>query len=180
MNITINARVTTLANLNQMTKPEFISLLGPVYEHSPWIAEKTSKQTPFANLQDLIFTMRAIVEVAPDEAKLALLRAHPDLGGKLARTGQLTAESSLEQAGLGLDGLDGKESQQFENLNRAYTKKFGFPFIICAKRHSRSQVLSAFQTRLQNSPEKEAEEALRQVHLIGQLRLEEKVASEIL
>jgi 2-oxo-4-hydroxy-4-carboxy-5-ureidoimidazoline decarboxylase len=158
-----------------MTKLEFVRLLGSIYEHSPWIAEETYEEQPFSNREDLTFALRAVVESSSDEAKLALIRAHPDLGGKLARAGQLTQESTKEQAGLGLDRLSDVEYEKFETLNTAYLAKFGFPFIICAKRHTRAQVLAAFAKRIENTRGKEIEEALRQIHFIAQMRLEEKV-----
>ncbi|MGJ8725176.1 MAG: 2-oxo-4-hydroxy-4-carboxy-5-ureidoimidazoline decarboxylase [Roseibacillus sp.] len=167
--------MATLSNLNQMTKPEFIDLLGSIYEHSPWVAEAAFAQQPFATRDDLIILMKSIVEAATDEEKLTLICAHPDLGGKLARAGKLTSESTAEQAGLGLDRLSDEEYQQFADLNASYLAKFDFPFIICAKLSTRPKVLAAFATRVQNSREVELKEALRQIHLIAQLRIEEKV-----
>ena len=158
-----------------MTKPEFIDLLGAIYEHSPWVAEEAITSLPFATREELITRMKSIVDTASDEAKLALIRAHPDLGGKLARAGQLTSESTAEQAGLGLDRLSSEEYQQFADLNASYLAKFDFPFIICAKLSTRSQVLAAFSSRVNNTREQEFHEAMHQIHLIATLRIEEKI-----
>lgn len=167
--------MTSLANLNQCHESEFLSLLGSVYEHSEWVARGTFAQLPFSSRECLIQAMAEQVEAASNEARLTLIKAHPDLGGKLARAGKLTEESTKEQAGLGLDRLSEEEYQQFTSLNAAYLKRFGFPFIICAKLHTRPQVLAAFNKRLNHTREAEIAEAMRQIHDIARLRIEEKI-----
>ena len=169
--------VVTIPNLNQMAKHEFIELLSTIYEHSPWVAEEAFAHRPFASRDHLVTFMKEAVEAAADETKLKLIRAHPDLGGKLARAGKLTTESTAEQAGLGLDRLSEEEYQQFADLNASYLAKFNFPFIICAKLSTRPEVLAAFESRVENTREEEFEEALRQIHLIANLRIEEKVSA---
>ncbi len=117
--------------------------------------------------------MRQTVENATAVEKLVLIRAHPDLAGKLAKAGKLTAESTREQAGLGLDRLDDEEFARFQSRNESYQAKFGFPFIICARLTTKQGVLEAFEKRLDHSREVEINEALKQIHEIARLRLED-------
>jgi OHCU decarboxylase len=117
--------------------------------------------------------MQDVVEAAGDLEKLALIRDHPDLAGKLARAGQLTAESAKEQAGLGLDRLTDEEYELFQRQNECYRERFGFPFIICARLTTKQGVLDAFEKRLENSADEEISQALKQVHEIARLRLED-------
>ena len=102
------------------------------------------------------------------------MNAHPDLAGKLAAAGRLTAESAFEQAGAGLDMLTDEELQTFTELNEAYTSKFGFPFIIAVRDHDKASILERFQKRIENSMETEFKEACQQVERIAEIRLEEK------
>lgn len=161
----------TLAQLNNASSAEFVTALGGVYEHSEWVAEKVLPQRPFASVAALHQAMREAVEEATDAMKIDLIVAHPDLAGKLARAGKLTESSSKEQAGLGLDRLSDEEYDHFTQANTRYRKKFGFPFIICARRTTKVGVLEAFGERLENSREAEIREALDQIHQIGELRL---------
>ncbi|MEO7099769.1 MAG: 2-oxo-4-hydroxy-4-carboxy-5-ureidoimidazoline decarboxylase [Luteolibacter sp.] len=165
----------SLSHLNAMSKDDFISILGGIYEHSDWVAERVFQQRPFPNPENLRLAMRQTVEDAADDEKLALIRAHPDLAGKLARAGALTEASTREQAGLGLDRLSDGEYEQFSDRNKRYRERFGFPFIICARQTSKQGVLDAFETRLTNSTEAEISEALRQIHEIARLRLEDAI-----
>lgn len=167
--------MTNLASLNTTSAGEFVATLGGVYEHSPWVAERVIKQRPFPDLENLRSAMHAAVDQATDEEKLALIRAHPDLAGKLAREGSLTEASTREQAGLGLDRLSNAEYDQFSDRNERYRERFGFPFIICAGKSTKQGVLDAFETRLRNSKEAEISEALLQIHKIARLRLENAV-----
>jgi 2-oxo-4-hydroxy-4-carboxy-5-ureidoimidazoline decarboxylase len=123
----------------------------------------------------LQIALRATVENSGDGEKLALIRAHPDLAGKLARAGALTAESTREQAGLGLDRLSDDAYENFSKLNQAYQERFGFPFIICARLTTQAGVLDAFAERLPHSREVEIRTALVQIHEIARLRLEDLV-----
>jgi 2-oxo-4-hydroxy-4-carboxy-5-ureidoimidazoline decarboxylase len=164
-----------IPELNAISNKNFIAVLGGVYEHSPWVAERTMEQRPFPDAENLAREMRAAVAAATAEEKLALIRAHPDLAGKLARAGGLTGESTREQAGLGLDRLGDAEYRQFSESNARYQERFGFPFIICARKTTKQGVLDAFEVRLKNSKEQEISEALRQIHEIARLRLEDLV-----
>lgn len=160
-----------LSNLNALSAEDFVGLLGGVYEHSPWVAEAVASQRPFADRDDLIAAMRAVVEAASDEQKLTLIRAHPDLAGKLARSGALTEESKREQAGLGLDRLTDEEFGAFTEFNERYRERFGFPFIICARLTTKQGVLDAFARRTEQTSEEEMQTALQEIHHIARLRM---------
>jgi 2-oxo-4-hydroxy-4-carboxy-5-ureidoimidazoline decarboxylase len=164
-----------LANLNAASEEEFVAVLGGIYEHSDWVPQRIFEQRPFPNAEILRSAMREAVEQASEEDKLALICAHPDLAGKLARAGVLTEASTREQAGLGLDRLNEVEYEAFSDRNRNYRERFGFPFIICARKTTKQGVLNAFETRLLNPREAEIEEALAQIHEIAKLRLEDLI-----
>jgi 2-oxo-4-hydroxy-4-carboxy-5-ureidoimidazoline decarboxylase len=152
----------------------FIALQGRVYEHSPWIAAAlwgAGLLPEHDEIEALHRDLAAIVEAAPRERQLALLIAHPDLAGRLAVRGELTAESSSEQAGAGLDKCSPEEFRRFTELNDAYKAKFGFPFILAVKGKARSEILHNFEHRIHNSPETEFRTALNEVHKIALLRL---------
>jgi 2-oxo-4-hydroxy-4-carboxy-5-ureidoimidazoline decarboxylase len=161
--------------LNQLNAAAFIHELGGIYEHSPWVAGRTAAHRPFANREALVRTMRATVDQAGMDEKIRLIRAHPDLGGKLARAGALTPESTREQAGLGLDRLSDAEYARLSALNTAYTAKFGFPFVICARLTTRADMMQAFEKRLAHDRDAEIAEALDQIHHIARLRLEDRI-----
>lgn len=165
-----------LAMLNLLPEDAFVDLLGGVYEHSPWVAQRALGGRPFEDREALIAVFRQSVDAATAEEKMALIQAHPDLAGKLARAGVLTEESTREQAGLGLDRLSDDEYERFSSLNARYRARFGFPFIICARRTTRAGVLEAFETRLGHDVASEVEEALEQIHHIARLRLEDRIA----
>lgn len=166
----------TVGDLNAMPKAEFVARLGAIYEHSPWVAERAEADRPFVDGKQVVDRMRAAVENADESAKLALIRAHPDLAGKLARAGGLGVESALEQAGLGLDRLSDAEFERFSDLNRRYRERFGFPFVICVRLTDRPGILAAFGRRLENDTAAEMAEALAQIHHIARLRLEDLLA----
>ncbi len=149
-------------------KEKFVGLYGGIYEHSPWVAEASFG----GGVGDLSLKMRQVVEDAGLDAQLKLLRAHPDLAGKLATSGALTAESTSEQAGAGLDDCSEAEFAEFTALNQRYKAKFGFPYILAVKGRHRVEILENFRSRIDNSPEQEFREALDQVHQIAKLRLD--------
>ncbi len=153
-------------NHNQQS---YVERLGGIYEHSPWVAEKAFAMG--APLKGLPLILRQIVEDAGPEAQLALLRAHPDLAGKLASTGALTAESTSEQASAGLDQCTPEEFAEFTDLNDRYKTRFGFPYILAVRGRHRVEILENFRSRVDNTPEVEFREALDQVHQIAALRL---------
>ena len=161
---------------SQMTRVQFLNCFGSVYESSPWIAETAwdlgridSKALDSAEKLSSIFSQ--IVDKASDEKKLALLNAHPDLAGKLAIAGKLTADSTKEQAGADLQNCTKEEFDQFQKLNRNYREKFGFPFILAVQGYQRSEILKIFEKRIKNSIEEEYKVALAQVNRIALLRL---------
>ncbi|MGB6220412.1 2-oxo-4-hydroxy-4-carboxy-5-ureidoimidazoline decarboxylase [Haloferula sp.] len=168
--------MTPLSKLNDFSRHDFVNLLGGIYEHSPWIAEAAHSHAPFESIDTLLATLRETVDTAPTDKQLALIRAHPDLGGKLARAGALTAESTREQAGLGLDRLSDDEFEQLTDLNTRYRERFGFPFIICARLTTKDGVIKSFTSRLNNTATQEVTEALQQIHHIARLRLEDLVS----
>ncbi len=164
-----------LDQLNAMPAAAFASALGDIFEHAPWVAESVAAQRPFATVAALHEAMLAAVRAAPKERQLAFLRGHPELGGKVARAGAMTAESIAEQGGLGLNRLSDAEFQRFERLNAAYRERFGFPFIICVRRQTRAAILDSFERRTALDPEREFATALDEIGHITRLRLVQKV-----
>jgi OHCU decarboxylase len=151
----------------------FLARYGGVYEHSPWIAAAVwDKGAAMDEAETLAGAMAAEVEAAGEAARLALLCAHPDLAGKLAVRGELTADSTSEQAGAGLDQCSEAEFAEFQRLNDAYKARFGFPFILAVKGYDRAGILAAFRRRAGNDRATEFREALDQVHRIARLRLQ--------
>ncbi len=165
-----------MSMITEMSRDEFVTRFGGVYEHSPWIAEKCFDEGGHLKAEkpsDLAGPFALVVESAGHEPQLVLLRAHPDLAGKLARKGGLTAESSSEQASAGLDQCSDEEFDAFTRLNARYREKFGFPFILAVKGRNRAEILGNFRARVENDVAVEFREALNQVHQIARLRLEE-------
>lgn len=156
---------------------EFIEVFGNIYEHSPWVAEEIYRLIrPNVDLDSMICAMKAVVDNAPIKKKRELLRKHPDLAGRL-NLEQLTESSRAEQIGAGLDKCTPEELVEFKNLNNAYMKKFGFPFIFAVQGYARKDVLEAFRERLHHTEEQEFDVAIAQVHRIARLRLE-NIANE--
>ncbi len=165
----------SLDMLNATERANFVAALGGIFEYSPWVAERAHKRAPFATVTALFDAMvRAVGSAARDE-KLALIRSHPDLAGKATRAGTLTAASEAEQGALGLDKLSNAEFERFERLNAAYKDKFGYPFVICARRQTRKAILDSFERRLGNDAHTELAAALAEIGLIARLRLAEIV-----
>lgn len=160
-----------LADLNAASREEFTAALGPVFEHSPWIAEAAFGARPFASAEQVFRAMEAAIAAADDGSRLALIRAHPDLAGKAARAGALTAHSRSEQQGAGLDRLSEEEYERFHRLNSAYRERFGFPFIVAVRNHTKDSILEAFERRLGNDRASEIDEALGNIGEIGRFRL---------
>jgi OHCU decarboxylase len=159
---------------SRMTKAQFVDRFGGVYEASAWVAEAVWPQAQAGGLDDpdvLAREMRTVVDGAPLDAKLALVRAHPELASGAA----IAEASAREQAGAGLDQASPAEAEAFTRLNGAYAARFGFPFILAVKGLSRREILAAFETRLANDPETEFEAALNEIHRIAGYRLAELV-----
>jgi len=168
----------TLERVNAMPAQAFLAALGGVFEHSPWIAERAFAGRPFASVATLHEAMVNAVKQAPRERQLALLNAHPELAGKEARAGALTSSSAAEQASAGLGALNREEMETLARWNREYRDRFGFPFIIAVRRHTKASIFSEFERRLANSAETELDACLEQVFLITRLRLEGLVAAQ--
>jgi 2-oxo-4-hydroxy-4-carboxy-5-ureidoimidazoline decarboxylase len=147
--------------------------LGHLFEHSPWVAEETWPRRPFASIEALHAALCATMRAAPRDRQLALIRAHPDLAGRLARQKKLTAESSREQASAGLDQLTDAELAEFTRNNDAYKARFGFPFIICARLNAKAAILGAMQARVHHAPDAEFATALGEIEKIAWLRLQD-------
>ncbi len=161
----------TLAAINAADRATFTALLGHLFEHSPWIAEETWTQRPFRDAAHLHAELSRTMRAAPRERQLTLIRAHPDLAGRLAQQNQLTADSTKEQASAGLGGLAATELAEFQRLNDAYRARFGFPFIICARLNNKAAILEAMKRRTGNPAEEEFQTALGEIAKIAQLRL---------
>src|SRR5256886_10893506 len=157
--------------LNALSRDEFTRALAPVFEHSPWVAERTADKRPFASRGELHAALCETVMKSSDDEKLLLIRAHPDLVGR----GLLTPESRSEQAWAGLADLSPDEIERFREYNARYRERFGFPFVICARLNKKKAILDAFPIRLQNSCEQEIETALREIFKIAELRLQDSV-----
>jgi 2-oxo-4-hydroxy-4-carboxy-5-ureidoimidazoline decarboxylase len=168
----------TLDALNEMPRDDFATVLGDVFEHSPWVAEGAAGARPFASLSSLLDAMVAVVLAAPHAKKLALIRAHPDLAGRLAIEGGMSQASTSEQAGAGLDQCTPEEFARFQSLNEAYTAKFGFPFVMAVTGRSRAEILERFAQRLDNDEASEFDEALVEIAEIARIRLTALVKDE--
>jgi 2-oxo-4-hydroxy-4-carboxy-5-ureidoimidazoline decarboxylase len=161
----------SLAYLNTCSAAEFVSALGHLFEHSPWVADETWPKRPFHDATDLHAQLCATMRGATRQRQLDLINAHPDLAGRLAQQNKLTAESTREQATAGLNRLTDDELGEFQRLNTAYRERFGFPFIICARLNAKDAILGAMRARLSNSPVQETQTALGEIEKIAQLRL---------
>lgn len=170
-----SAGMLTLEQLNAMGAAALEESLGGIYEKSPWVARAAAKNGPYTSLRALADAMAAAVDASDEEVKLQLLRAHPDLAGKAALAGDVTAESSEEQSRAGLAHCTAEELQRFTALNDSYRNKFGFPFILAVRNATKRSILGAFERRLKNDGAAERTECLTQVHKIAYMRLLERV-----
>jgi 2-oxo-4-hydroxy-4-carboxy-5-ureidoimidazoline decarboxylase len=157
--------------INTMDRAAFVQKFGGIFENSPWVAEQTWEKRPFASLDDMHAAMVAVAKYAPAAMQLALLQSHPDLAGKEAQAGAMTASSVSEQASAGLNALSKVEMAQISDLNAAYKHKFGFPFIIAVRMHTKEGIFFEFNRRLQNDTQTEFAIDLQNVYAITRLRL---------
>ena len=164
----------TLDALNQMSGADFAAAVAETFEHAPWVAEATSVRRPFATVTALHEAMMGSLRVSPRERQVEFLRGHPELGRKVV----LTRDSQQEQASAGLDRLDQAYAARLPELNESYRTKFGFPFMICVRRHSRDSMLRQFERRLGNDDATEFAAALQEVFYITRLRVAGKVTGE--
>jgi OHCU decarboxylase len=158
----------SIEEINQFAQEKFIETVGWVFEHSPWVAERTWQHRPFASGTDLSERMNAEVTAASMKEQLALLRAHPDLGTRA----KISPSSAAEQAGAGLDQLTTSEYDRLVSLNSVYREKFGFPFLYAVKGANKFAILEALARRVSSNSADEFQEALRQVYRIARFRLE--------
>ena len=158
-----------------MSEEQFVQRFGGVYEHSSWVAEETYRRglgTEHDRAAGLAGAMAGVVAQADRDRLLALVRAHPDLAGKAATQGELTVESTSEQAGAGIDQCTPKEFERFQRCNGEYTRKFGFPFVMAVKGSNRHAILAAFEERLEHDADTEFRRALAEIDKIARFRLE--------
>src|SRR6195256_1161269 len=168
----------TLSDLNACSIDDFVAALANVFEYSPWIAERAASARPFAGVNQLFDAMKVAVDRAPSELRLALIKAHPDLANKTQRAAGLTAESSAEQNSVGLDRLSDAEFAAFERVNNPYRSKFGFPYIVCVRRHTKDSVLRDFERRLPNDAKTETQKSIEEIWRIAALRVDQFVVSD--
>jgi OHCU decarboxylase len=169
--------VITLEALNTLPVDEFTSVLGAIFEHSPWVAQRAATERPFRSRLELLDAMRAVVQAAPIEEQLGLIRAHPQLGARGRKRLELTEASAHEQRRAGLDACTDAEFTKLLLLNTAYVEKFAFPFILAVRGHDPDSILAAMSNRLSNDVDAERQTALTQIGLIGGYRLADLVAS---
>ena len=168
-----------VAQLNAVDEPLFIAAIGPVFEHSAWIAAGAATRRPFADGAALYAALLEVLEEAPQERRIALIAAHPDLAGRVAREGRLTAASRSEQAEAGLNELTEQERALFEVLNAAYRARFSFPFVICARENTKAEILRELARRAGNERDAEIATAIREIEKIARLRLSDILAEEL-
>jgi OHCU decarboxylase len=170
--------MTPLSRLNAFDQAGFVAVCGPLFEHSPWIAGRAWPRRPFASVERLHAAMVDVMYSATEEEQIKLISSHPDLVGRLARDGRLTAESTAEQSAAGLTGLSPGDAETFDRYNAAYKAKFGFPFVICARENKKDAILRAFPIRLNNDRAAEIATALAEIAKIARLRLLDAVTDD--
>ncbi|MEM7576767.1 MAG: 2-oxo-4-hydroxy-4-carboxy-5-ureidoimidazoline decarboxylase [Planctomycetota bacterium] len=165
----------SMQELNAMAMASLVTLCGDLFEHSPWVVERAASMRPFVDVDAFMDATRRVLEEATEDERLALIRAHPDLVGGLRASGELTADSSVEQRKAGLDTVSPDEAERFARFNSAYHDRFGFPFVICAKQNRKDTILSVMPERLQNPREREVQIALDEILKIARLRLADRL-----
>lgn len=166
----------TLADLSALPREAFVARLGDIFEHSPWVAERAWDERPFASVDELHAAMVGAVDRASEAEQLALICAHPELAGKEAADGTLTAASTGEQKGAGLDQCSAEELSRLRRLNVDYRQRFGFPFVIAVKGLSRYQIMDTVEARLNNNRPTEFRACLNEIAKIGRFRLDALLA----
>jgi 2-oxo-4-hydroxy-4-carboxy-5-ureidoimidazoline decarboxylase len=160
--------------LSALDQAAFVQAMEGIWEHSPWVAAQAWAARPFANIAELHAAMVSVVATASTEDQLALIRAHPELAGRAAQSGELTRHSESEQGRAGLNACSPEELAQLTTLNRLYQEKFGFPFVLAVAPHTRANIIRIFADRLHNDIPTEKAECLRQIGLIAWFRLQQK------
>jgi 2-oxo-4-hydroxy-4-carboxy-5-ureidoimidazoline decarboxylase len=167
----------TLDQLNRISADAFVATLSGIFEHSPWVAEIAANQRPYGSIDALHQTMSNAVETAGETKQLALINAHPELAGKAAVRGELTAESTREQSGAGLAQCTQAEFDKLVGLNAAYREKFGFPLILAVRGYDRHGIIANFEARVNNSRADELRASLDQIYRIARFRLDDLIAA---
>jgi OHCU decarboxylase len=168
----------TIDEVNDLDQREFVAKFANLYESSAWVAERAWRERPFGGLPELHEAFVGAMREGPEERRMALIRAHPDLAGKAAVAGELTPESTSEQASGGLDRLAPEEYEAFTRMNADYRERFGFPMIVCVREHTKESILQNARERLGNSREEEVETALGEIAKIARLRLLDLVEAD--
>ncbi len=162
----------TLSGLNRLPMAEFVAILGSIYEHSPWVAERAFENLPVPSLKSLQEIMFNIVLTSTEAERLTLIRNHPELAGKEADAGTLTADSQKEQSRAGLNQCSAAELELLRSLNKSYLNKFSFPFVIAVSGLNKHQIIAAMQTRLENDRDIEFTTSINEIGKIAQIRLD--------
>jgi len=167
----------TFAQVNSFSREDFVCVIGPVFEDSPWVAEATWSGRPFKSLDQLHKALCKTVQNSSEDKQIDLIRAHPDLVGRAALAGALNPASTAEQASAGLNKLTEEEIVLFQKFNQSYRDKFGFPFVICARLNKKEAILKGFEDRLGHSRKNEIKTALAEIEKIAYLRLQDIIES---
>ncbi|CAM3654065.1 2-oxo-4-hydroxy-4-carboxy-5-ureidoimidazoline decarboxylase [Deinococcus saxicola] len=166
----------SLKDVNALGADAFTAYFAGVLEYSPQYAQAAATQRPFQNVEEVADAFRDAVQADSESAQLRLIRAHPDLAGKAALAGELTAESAHEQASAGLDQLSPDEFAEFGRLNDAYHEKFELPYVVCVRENDKSSIFEGARRRLANTPEQERAAALHEISRIARLRVLDLIA----
>ena len=167
---------SSLEHLNTCAPEAFCAALADIWEHAPWVAQGVVAQRPFATVEALHTAMVEVVAGRDEHARIAFYAGHPELAGEDARRGTMTDASIAEQGTLSLAQLDAREAERWSALNRAYRTRFGFPFILCIRRHTRESALQAFEQRLEHDRATELTTTLGEIAAITRLRLDRLVS----
>lgn len=165
----------TVEQASGMEREEFVRRIGPIFEDSPWVAERAWQRRPFSDFAELRDALTEEMHAASREEQVKLVKAHPDLAGKAAVAGELTPESTGEQASAGLDRLSQEEYEAFTRMNRDYRERFGLPMVVCVREHDKESILRFAGERLANSTEQEIDTALAEISKIATLRLRDLI-----
>lgn len=155
-----------MKTVNALDRDSFVERFGPLFEHSPWVAEAAWADRPFGDREELMDALCSAMYAAPRRRQLELIRAHPELAGSVE-----TADSEAEQASAGLDRLTPDEYDAFTRTNAAYRERFGFPFVVCVREHTKESILRTAAERLEHSRDEEVRVALGEIAKIARLRL---------
>ncbi|RVU18897.1 2-oxo-4-hydroxy-4-carboxy-5-ureidoimidazoline decarboxylase [Streptomyces antnestii] len=170
-NFAADAPLLDLQAVNALDREEFVRLLGSVFEHSPWVAAGAVAARPFDSVEALHAAMIDVVRRLSRTEQIDFLCAHPELAGKEAQSGDMTSDSTTEQASAGLDALAPAELDLITRMNAEYRQRHGFPFVICVPRYNKTQILDEFRRRTANETEAELSEAVNQITVITGRRL---------